>query len=218
MKNLGLGRLPSADERDKNFLIKSILPKTVTATSKYWDDRGWWGDQGNLPQCVGYSLAHWLENSPMTHKSTPPVVQPSLIYTQAQLVDEWPGVDYDGTSVRAGAKVLQGMGYISEYRWAFDLATMIDAVLTKGPVVVGSNWYESMFNPIDGTIKISGNVAGGHAYLINGVSTVSKKFRIKNSWGQWWGIKGRAYISFSDMERLIHEDGEVALMIEVNKD
>jgi hypothetical protein len=80
IENLGLGRLPAADEKDKNFLIKAIIPKTVTITSKYWDDRGWWGDQGSLPQCVGYSLAHWLENSPVTHKSTPPVVKPSIIY------------------------------------------------------------------------------------------------------------------------------------------
>lgn len=218
MKTVGLGRLPSADERDKNFLMKTILPKTVTITSKYWDDRGWWGDQGALPQCVGYSLAHWLENSPITHKATPPVVPPSVIYSQAQKIDEWPGEDYDGTSVRAGAKVLQDMGFIGEYRWSFDLATTIDAVLTKGPVVVGTNWYESMFYPTNGLIKVSGNVAGGHAYLINGVNTNNKLFRIKNSWGQSWGIKGRAYISFSDMERLIHEDGEVMLGVEINKD
>jgi hypothetical protein len=217
IENLGLGRLPSADERDKNFLMKTILPKRVSITSKYWDDRGWWGDQGSLPQCVGYSLAHWLENSPMTHKSTPPVVKPSFIYGEAQKVDEWPGEDYDGTSVRAGAKVLQGMGFIESYLWAFDLATMIDAVLTKGPVVVGTNWYESMFYPTNGLIKVSGGVAGGHAYLINGVNTNNKLFRIKNSWGQSWGINGRAYISFSDMERLIHEDGEVMLGVEINK-
>lgn len=217
--NIGLGRLPAADERDKSFLMKAVLPKAVTITSKYWDDRGWFGNQGAKPQCVGYSLAHWLENSPITHKSAPPVVQPSIIYNQAQLIDEWPGEDYDGTSVRAGAKVLQGMGFISSYLWAFDLATMIDAVLVKGPVVVGTNWYNQMFHPnAEGHIKIDGGIAGGHAYLINGVNTKTKLFRIKNSWGQGWGIKGRAWISFADMERLIHEDGEVLIGVEVNKD
>ena len=217
-ESLGLGRLPSADERDKNFLMKALLPKVITITSKYWDDRGWWGNQGSTPQCVGYSLSHWLENSPITHTSTPPVVNPTDIYKQAQLIDDWPGTDYDGTSVRAGAKVLQGMGFISSYVWAFDLATTIDAVLTKGPVVVGTNWYNDMFWPnSEGLIKVGGANAGGHAYLINGVNTKTKLFRIKNSWGQSWGIKGRAWISFSDMERLIHEDGEVLLGVEVSK-
>jgi hypothetical protein len=36
--------------------------------------------------------------------------------------------------------------------------------------------------------------------------------------GPMVGNKGRAYISFADMERLIHEDGEVMLGVEVNKD
>jgi hypothetical protein len=216
--NVGMGRLKSADDRDKNFPLKAILPKKVSLTSKYWDDRGWWGDQGNLNECVGYSLAHWLENSPITHKAAPPVVAPHLIYSTAQTMDEWDGEEYEGTSVRGGAKALQSMGFISSYVWAFDLATMIDAVLTKGPVVVGTNWYESMFYPTNGLIKVSGDPAGGHAYLINGVNTSNKLFRIKNSWGQTWGIKGRAFISFADMERLIHEDGEVMLGVEVNKD
>lgn len=217
--NVGLGRLPAKDERDKNFPLKAVLPKSISITSKYWDDRGWWGDQGDSPKCVGYSLAHWLENSPMTHKSVPPVVQPSIIYNQAQIIDEWPGEGYEGTSVRAGAKVLQGMGFIQEYRWGFDLATMIDAVLSKGPVVVGTNWYMDMFYPDkDGQIHLGGGVVGGHAWLVNGVNIKTKLFRLKNSWGKSWGLKGRAFISFSDMEQLIHEDGEVMIGVEINKD
>jgi hypothetical protein len=221
MKNhlCGLGRRRVYDSRDEQHLIRSILPeKLPEITSKYWSDRGYWGDQGNTSMCTGYAMAHWLENSPITHKSPPPVLKPDYIYHEAQKIDEWPGEDYEGTSVRACAKVLQREGYISSYKWAFDLQTTIDAVLMKGPVVIGSTWYENMFSPdASGVIHVGGSVAGGHAYLINGVNTKTKYFRIKQSWGRSWGNKGHAYISFYDLETLILDAGEVMLGVEVDK-
>jgi aminopeptidase C len=66
----------------------------------------------------------------------------------------------------------------------------------------------------NGLIRLSGHIAGGHAYVINGVNTITKQFRIKNSWGKAWGVSGHAYISFSDMKRLIIERGEICLAIE----
>ena len=62
--------------------------------------------------------------------------------------------------------------------------------MNLGPVVVGTYWYSSMFYPDrNGLIKINGGIAGGHAYVINGVDKTKKLFRIKNSWGQSWGIR-----------------------------
>lgn len=129
------------------------------------------------------------------------------------------GNSYDGTSVRAGAKVLQTKGFIESYLWAWDVNTVIQAVLEKGPVVVGTEWTYDMFFPNIDTaiIKPTGNSAGGHAYLINGVNTKKKLFRIKNSWGRVWGNKGHAYISFDDMDKLIRNQGEACLAIEIKK-
>jgi hypothetical protein len=186
-------------------------------TIKYWNDNSWWGNQGNTPQCVGYAWAHWIADGPVIHSGVQPPVNPTLIYQQAQLVDEWVGTNYDGTSVRGGVKYLQNSGKVSNYYWAFDVQTMVNTILNIGPVVVGTNWYNNMFYPNpNGVISIGGSLAGGHAYVINGVDTVTRQFRIKNSWGQSWGKQGHAFISFTDMTRLINENGEICLAVENN--
>jgi hypothetical protein len=201
---------------------KSKLPpptptRTPQVMSKYWDSNGWWGNQRNNPHCVGYSWAHWIEDGPVEHGGRPPIVSPVTIYNEAQKIDEWPGENYAGTSVRAGAKYLQSTNVINSYYWAFDVNTLINAVLNLGPVVVGTYWYSGMFYPdSNGIIRITGGIVGGHAYVINGVDKTTQRFRIKNSWGQTWGKQGHAFISFNDMARLISMNGEVCLAIENN--
>ena len=212
-----LGRIHIPDNRDNKYLIENKLTlRPSLLTSKNWNDNTWWGDQGQTPMCVGYAWSHWIEDGPITHKSrTRPIVSPTLIYKESQKLDEWVGENYDGTSVRGGAKYLKKTGKISSYLWTFDLNVMINTVLTVGPVVVGTNWYNTMFYPDrNGLLRVGGRVAGGHAYEINGVDTVRQLFRIKNSWGRTWGQQGHAYISFSDMRRLINENGEVCLAVE----
>jgi hypothetical protein len=126
------------------------------------------------------------------------------------------GNSYDGTSVRAGAKVLQNAGFISIYNWAWDLNTTINSILTLGPVVAGTWWTRDMFYPDkNGIISANGDKIGGHAYLLDGVNIERKIFRIKNSWGRNWGKNGFAYISFDDMEKLILDDGEICLATEM---
>lgn len=212
-----LGRQYVPDERDNKYPINNLLSVApVRITNKYWDANGWWGNQGNTPQCVGYAWAHWLEDGPVPQSGIGPIIPPKVIYENAQRVDEWAGENYDGTSVRGGVKYLQSVGKVSSYYWGFNLTTLINSVLNLGPVVVGTNWYNGMFYPNrNGLIKISGRIAGGHAYVINGVNTVTKLFRIKNSWGQSWGQSGHAYISFTDMERLIRERGEICFAVEI---
>lgn len=218
-----LGRIYVEDKRDLNYLIKNnqkvikpISTKPQILTQRFWDANGWWGNQGALPQCVGYSWSHWLEDGPIQQSGKPPVVHPSTIYFNAQKLDQWPGENYNGTSVRGGVKYLQQIGKVKSYYWAFDLPTLVNTVLKVGPVVVGTNWYNGMFSPDkSGNIRVTGRFVGGHAYVINGVDLNKKVFRIKNSWGKSWGLGGHAYISFNDMTRLIRENGEICLATEI---
>jgi len=199
------GRFYVEDNRDKKFRIQKVAP---IRTSRTYSSR-WFGDQKNTSECVGYSLSHLLECSPYKQW-----LNPSGIYDFAQLIDEWDG-EYDGTSVRAGLKVLQKLGFIKEYRWGKTLNDAVNSVLEVGPIIIGVNWYVDMMETDGkGFIHVGGENLGGHAILVDGVYVKTEKFRLKNSWSDEWGKEGRCYLSFKDFSRLMKEEGEIGLVIE----
>jgi hypothetical protein len=214
------GRRYAKDERDAQYPLRAAIPHS-TLTRKTWFT-GKPLDQGSTPQCVAYSGTKWLTSAPVRNKKKWDI---TWLYKECQKNDEWPGEDYDGTSVRGLFKTLQQQGYVSEYRWATDVTTMANHILTVGPLVVGTNWYENMFDiDASGFLNVSGALAGGHAWLLKGVSLVKKcpdgskgAFRMINSWGITWGQKGMAWVSFKDMTRLIAEEGEACTATEIKK-
>lgn len=213
----GLGRLYIPDERDANFPLSAALPsETQERTHRYWNNRGIWLNQGNFPHCVGFSWTHWLKDGPVTFDQPVDAAYASQLYRECQFVDQWAGENYDGTSVRAGAKILQDRGLISSYRWATTIDEVVHCLLHVGPMVVGTTWYASMFHPNSkGVIEIFGKAEGGHAYKLDGINTKSGLIRIKNSWGRGWGKNGHAYIHVNDFSRLLQEYGEACLAVEV---
>jgi hypothetical protein len=197
-----------------------VSPAAVTSVaSRYHFANGWWGDQGATSQCTAYSLLHFMEDGPVTHHGPNPLEAPAAVYAAIQAIDRAEGRDYGvdgGATMLAQCKAALGRKWFGEYRWGYTLDELITAVLTAGPVLVGTNWYTGMFDPDDSDrVRVSGSLAGGHAYLINGVNRTTGLFRLKNSWGRTWARRGHAYLSFDDMARLILEDGEVVLAREL---
>lgn len=212
------GRIYVPDSRDNDFLVSSVLPGTIPdIRRKYWWNAGWQGDQGDTSQCVAYSWMHWIEDGPMIQDQLPagrpqPLFNTTRFYRECQLRDAWPGTSYDGTSVRAGAKILKEMGAVKEYRWAKTLDEVIACLTLLGPVVVGTTWYSGMtdLRP-NRVVRTTGRNQGGHAYVLNGFDKDSELIRLKNSWGSKWGDNGHAYIRFGDFEKLISDWGEVCV-------
>ena len=213
----GLGRLYIPDERDLSFPMQAAIPREAPERNhRYWWTSGaWHGDQGNFPECVGYAWTHFLSVGPITHKAKPPY-DPRHLYREAQKVDQWPGENYAGTSVRAGAKVLQAAGLIESYLWAYDADTVTDALFTKGPVVLGTWWYEGMSKPEKGTniIRATGARQGGHAYIIPGGTKKRGMYKVMNSWGKGYGFNGFAWLPMEEVDKLLKDQGEACLAIE----
>lgn len=217
-----LGRRFDPDPRDHNYPIRALLAAEPTRTHRYWWPHGLWVDQVG-GTCVGASWAHFIEDGPRTWEGQIDYLD---IYRQACLLDVWADNDDGnldaGTSVRAGAQALQNSGRITVYRWAFDAQTIVEALLTLGPVVVGTSWWTSMFSPTNGVLRIGGQIEGGHAYVLDGVNIsepMKRRFpggmvRIKNSWNRSWGTRGFAWLSVEDLDRLISEDGEAVIATE----
>lgn len=221
----GLGRLPAPDDRDRNYLLPRAARRELEELPrrKIWYSPGVW-DQGGTSQCVSYSTNKWLWGGPVVNRRAPWSLE--QFYLDCQRNDEWPGEDYDGTSVRAAFKLLKDRGYVSEYRWAFDHPTVLKHVLTVGPVVFGTDWYIEMFTPDRwGYIEPAGEIVGGHAYKVVGADQDRKHplsgelgaYRIVNSWGEGWGQNGRCWLTFSAADKLIRAWGEACTAIEVKR-
>lgn len=231
MSDPRLDRRQEFDPRSRNFQIRTLFtePQLTTMRSFTWrmpvNDLGNFPlDQGSEGACVGFAWAHELALRPRPDKYITSH-QARQIYLEAQRVDEWPGENYDGTSVIAGAKVLEKLGKIKEYRWAgAGSGTAVDdlfrAIAYKGPAVLGTNWYTGMFRPdTSGRLHVTGQIEGGHAIVaprVTGPRYIIPELRdriyLYNSWGRHDGWP-TGWLTRDDMERLLEERGEACIPI-----
>ena len=210
------------DHKAKVAEILAAAPASVTLLdTKYWNDGTWRGDQNGFPQCVAYSHMHRVENSPRTYPAPGVVLAPKVLYDRAQLIDEWPGTNYDGTSVRAGCAASMERKFITAYQRITTFQEFLDhlrmpASVGGGPVLIGVDWTDDMFSPtlmrdaqgkLRWMISPTGALAGGHAVLVNGINMFAEVIRILNSWGLGWGVNGRCSMTFDDIEELLFDRG-----------
>jgi hypothetical protein len=196
--------------RDGLYSMRPKLKRLGSALPAYkvWEN-GVILDQGQEGSCVGHGWAAWENARPKGF-----VVQQDHDYAvgwyeRAQELDEWPGTDYEGTSVRAGAKVAQERGFLDVYVWAAGRSEIDAWVLSMGPVVIGSKWYYSMDSPdADGflNVDIGSGVRGGHCFLLLGKGPASN-YKFQNSWGESYADEGCFRMTPDNLTRLIAAGG-----------
>lgn len=224
----GLGRIVIPDARDFPLAVKLMqlgVPVGVISEvdKRYWNQSNWWGDQGRSNACTGFSLVHLLEDGPTTHGGNNPILDPYAAYQWANANDTWgkQGILHEGSTVRAAIQYAQKEGYIKEYHFTQDIKEVAATILNVGPVVFGTLWKTEMFYPDKQGVltfpRDMNNVAGGHAYEVNGYNSKTRMYRGKQSWGRKWGATGNFYIHETNLAWLLENAGECALAIENKK-
>jgi hypothetical protein len=185
-------------------------------------------DQTNIGRCTGYSVSNIYNNEPFAGhlKRADAETLGDNLYHWATVLDSykgtWPPDDTgsDGVSamLAATSKVKDGNSYLfTGFRTVSDFVEMQKA-LQKGPCIIGTNWYSSMFSTTRcGQVEISANatIEGEHQYGWIGMDFDEKVGWFVNSWSNDFGVRdehqvgGYFKMSFGTIVRLLNEDGEV---------
>lgn len=212
-RTFALGRIVVPDERDHEFLMATVAPAAAPTASRMWD-LGPVLDQHQTPHCVAFAWGQFLQTAPILTALKPLGGGAFLdrLYMRSRTLDGITG--RGGSSVRGGAKAVQGDGRLASYVWGYDVDTIRRFILSTGPVVMGTDWYASMFDPTpDGYLVPSGHVVGGHAWLLSGYDAARDAFQMINSWGAGWGNNGTAWVRAGDL-RVLLNNGEACSAVE----
>jgi hypothetical protein len=183
-------------------------------------------DQGDLGSCTGnaavgavgtgalFQALAGRPGCPSENDAAADEKQAVSIYSAATQLDDYAGgypPTDTGSDGLSAAKACQQAGLISGYTHATSLQAALTALAAQ-PVITGVNWYDSFDQPAsDGLIKISkrASVRGGHEFVLDELDVQNKRVWLTNSWSLDWGLNGRAFLGWSDFERLLGEDGDV---------
>jgi hypothetical protein len=240
MPDHALGRRYAPDVRDRRYSMSLVLeplretffPRGLAEGTRHYKP-GKILNQGDTGTCVAHGWTSKMHAAPIM-QSLP--LTPYDLYRQFVQADEWNDNDFEttapddmlqsGTSVRAGAKVLQTMGYLQNYLWAEDVEDVRAWHLAGfGGTVMGVNWSTDMLDTdTDGFVNYTGTVEGGHCVTTTGWSDTVKKagrrvhaVRAQQSWPLPWGHKGtgRFWISEDDLGKLLADQGEACAPTEI---
>jgi hypothetical protein len=203
------------DERSRAFGVRPRLFGSAPLTDHLWPV-GPILDQGDAPACTGFGTVAAV-NARAAADTDLTAEDARALYRRAQALDGFPD-SLPGSSVLAVMQAAQERGLIGGYLWAFGTRDVAQAVLQRGPVVIGIPWLPSLEEPgPGGLLTLAGEAAEGHCLAVVGLllrgpqSQVGPFFVLQNSRGEAWGDHGLGYIHHRDLARLLRGSGEAAI-------
>lgn len=127
-----------------------------------------------------------------------------------QIPGEWPPQD-TGSTGPWSMLALEKHGYIKSWVHTRSLHTAL-RLLVAGPISIGVSWFQDMFQPDSAdTIHVdeASGLAGGHQIEVLALDVEGQRVQLCNSWGPGWGTDGRAWVSWTDFDLLLHLGGDV---------
>lgn len=212
-----LDRHPSPPSQSARYPMRALIRATVERREQHWRLTGDFPlDQGSEGACVGFGTAAELSAEPVAVATGNAYA--NRLYALARAEDRAMGQYYDeGATVLGGMRAARKLGVVASYLWASSIDEIRDAVISHGSVVMGTDWREGMDSPAaDGFIRATGEARGGHCYGLVGYipnhPDRGEVFEGINSWGPWWGARGRFLIPVADVAELFAAGGEAAIV------
>lgn len=200
------------DPRNQNYRIASLVDTTAPTPTREWVP-GSVTDQGQTPRCVAFGTNDYLACDPIVNAT----IDPDTLYHDIQLRDGM-ALPHDGTTVHAAMKELKARGLISTYVWAGSEGETRAWVSTQSPCLLGADWMDTWFRTTKSgylSWPKTAQIAGGHCVLICGYDAKKSAYKIQNSWGPTFGLRGFAWLRSSYLTRLMAMGAEVASATEL---
>src|SRR5207244_8460727 len=119
-------------------------PPTPDHQPVSWPDPQTVLNQGQTPHCVGFGWCQWGNTLPVGDQFRN--TDGDAVYYECKRIDGEPDAE-DGSNVRSGAKAMVGRRRLGAYAFARSTDEITAWVRANGPLVVGTDWHQSMFNP-----------------------------------------------------------------------
>ena len=89
---------------------------------------------------------------------------------------------------------------INKYERLYDLADIKQALVNGFPVICGIRITDSFYtlDSVNRVYRPRGAYHGGHAVIIVGYDDTTNRLKIRNSWGEKWGLNGYFYMDYTD--------------------